>query len=183
MILSSFVIGVLASIAGAFATNRFCAPKIAISNKIIIRPTTGTGIIKIQNTSSWLAIYDISIYLRYCSKSRDYYPATLAPVALLKVKPSKKKRKCVESEPYEMKLKLKEPKQKGNEKDIPISKFFEGASPKRPYLDVVIICYSKISGSTRHAIQQRYYSTDICENHFFPEGSLEAEPIEAGGEQ
>lgn len=168
----TFILSICASIIAAFLINRFCAPQIAISKNIICK-SSGTSIIKIQNTSFLREIYDISIHLRYCSDKKDYYPTSLTPVALLKTKPTRRCKNTDDNEPYEIKLKLKYPRD-NKEKEILLLDFFRNDTRNKPYLDVIIICSSKINGFTKHAIQQRYYNRDVLSgDYFFPEGSLE----------
>ncbi len=175
--METFILGLATSIIAWFITNRFCAPRIAISKKIV-HMRSGKYVFKIQNQSHWHEIYDVSIYIRYCFSSNNYYPYIQTPVALLKVKP-RKTRTTFAGEPYEMKIEIKGPKKRGQEQEIPLHDFFSIPDQpviREPYIDVIIICYDKFSGSTRHAIQERYHRSDVCENSYFPDGFLEAVP-------
>lgn len=173
----TIVLSIITSIVAWFLSTKIFRPKIGVS-KVIATAEGEIFRIKIQNKSPKRSVYDISIYAMYCYASGNYYSSQINLIPILKNNPPLKNELCNKEKmkPYEMKIELKGPKLKKDNKIQSVVEFFntkDNGMKNNPYIDVSIIAYDKFSGSVKYAVVQRYHYEDIRFGHKFLDDGLE----------
>ena len=162
-LIASFFAGILSSIVVWWITNRTLQPRIEVTNQIAKTPG-GKFLIGIRNASRYREVYDITVYVRYRFASDNYYSTKMEQIALLKRCPGKKEDTKTEMIPFATKL-LLDGYKNAEGKLLTAEDFFNDRDNKdKGFIDVFVIGYDVVSGSTRHVISQRYFSKDIVIN-------------------
>lgn len=177
---SSFIMGLLSSAIIWWLILKLTTPQLLLSSKIV-KKSSDSYLIKIHNKSYYRGIYNIIIHAVYCTANENYHREKLTTVAYLKHKPwfNKKVKIRQYNKPYEMKIRFTGPK---TEKDsyLPLAdflgknKFIENQN--NAFLDVVIICYDKYTGTAKQIVTNRYFAKDIEENVHFEECGVNTVP-------
>lgn len=162
-IIASFFAGILSSIVVWWITNRTLHPRIEVTDRIAKTPN-GKFLIGIRNASHYRDIYDITVYVRYRFASDNYYSTKMEQIAMLKRSPGKSEYTKSEMIPFATKLFLDGYKNAKGEL-LTAEDFFNDRDNKdKGFIDVFVIGYDVVSGSTRHVISQRYFSKDLVIN-------------------
>lgn len=179
MDISSFIAGIMSSAIVWWIINKFTTPRLSLSQKIVRnRKSPDSYLIKIQNKSHLRGVYNVIIHTVYCTANESYHREELTTVAYLKHKPWFHKKEKVEQKekPYEMKIRIMGPK-KNSQEYVPLEMFLEEkSSPKsqnKAFLDIIIICYDRYSGTAKQIITNRYFTQDVLDDVHFEEGSVD----------
>lgn len=172
----SFLIGIIASGISFFLTVRLGRPRIVLSKNIVHQKLYRA---KILNKTCARSVYDISIYVHYKFADGTFFLAPRKYIPVLTRMP----RESIGSTPkeigpYEMYIHIGDIEMKDKD-TIPLCDFFEKQPGKKsPYIDIVVICYSKLGGGIRYVTTRRYFKDDIKEKCQFMERSTEVMQIE-----
>lgn len=176
---SSFIMGMLSSGIIWWIILKSTTPQLLLSSKIV-KKSSDNYLIKIHNSSYFRGVYNIIVHAVYCTANENYHREELTTVAYLKHKPWFSKKKKVEQgdKPYEMKIRFTGPKI-GRETYQPLTNFLANSPAKntnKAFLDIIIICYDRYTGTAKQVITNRYFTEDMEENVHFEEGGVRTIP-------
>ncbi len=177
---SGFLAGILSSALVWWVIQLLTRPRLLISDTIV-KNKKGVGgyRIKIQNSSHFRDIYNINIHTVYCTAREGYHREELVTVAYLRRKPWIKPERVIQNDkPYEMKIRLMGPKT-GERKYKSLETFLKKKSSEetknRAFLDVIIICSDKYTGTAKQILSHRYFAENVRDDAHFVEGRIKAE--------
>ena len=177
---SGFLAGILSSAFVWWLVQLLTKPRLLISDTIVLNKNGVGGYrIKIQNGSHFRDIYNINIHTVYCTAREGYHREELVTVAYLRRKPWIKPERVIQKDkPYEMKIRLMGPKTE--EQEYKSLETFLSEKPSketrnRAFLDVIIICSDKYTGTAKQILSHRYFAEDVRDDAHFVEGRIKVE--------
>lgn len=173
----SFFIGIITSGISFFMTMRLGRSRIELSEVILHQDLYRA---KILNKARWRSVYDISIYVHYRFTDGTFF---LAPRKYIPILTRMPRKTAVDARkeigPYEMYIHIGDAERNDKTKIVPLEDFFcKQDKGIDPYIDIVVICYSKLGGGIRYVTTRRYFKENIKDNCQFEKNSTDIVEID-----